>query len=326
MKLYYFRSLLLAAILLSAIPASGFNRDKAITADTTRYVSPYAEDNENCFKCHGQEKYEYTNETLGRQVKDLMCSQRIVDREEYYNANHKSFSCTDCHSYEYTTFPHSGTLRMEQKLNCLDCHGGDETYAKFGFEKIDADYQKSVHYKLEADGFTCWKCHDPHSYKINVRNSENIKETIRYDNAICLNCHSNFDRFQLLTDREEINIVQKHDWLPNQTSHFSSVRCIECHTQTTDSLLVAHMIRPKTEAVKLCNECHSKNSMLMASLYKYQSKEQRQDGFFNGVILNESYVIGANRNEYLNLLSIIIFGIAIVVIAIHVYFRATLKK
>lgn len=326
MKLVSFRLLALIAFISIGTAASAFNRDKAIQADTAKFVSPYAEENENCFKCHGQEKYQYSNETLGRQVKALMCSQRIINRDEFYDSNHKNFTCTDCHSYEYSTFPHPGNLRMEQKMMCLDCHGGDENYAKFGFEKIDEEYQKSVHFKLEEEGFTCWKCHNPHSYKISVRNSENIKETIRYDNAICLNCHSNFDRFQLLTDREEINIVQKHDWLPNQTSHFSSVRCIECHTQSTDSILVAHQIRPKTEAVKLCNECHSKNSMLMASLYKYQSKERRQDGFFNGVILNESYVIGANRNQYLNLLSLLIFGIAIVVIGIHIYFRTTIKK
>ena len=47
--------------------------------------------------------------------------------------------------------------------------------------------------------------------------------------------------------------------------------------------------------------------LLMASLYKFESKAQRRDGFFNGIILNESYVIGANRNEYLNLLSLVIF-------------------
>jgi hypothetical protein len=61
--------------------------------------------------------------------------------------------------------------------------------------------------------------------------------------------------------------------------------------------------------------------MLMASLYKFESKEQRRDGFFNGIILNESYVIGANRNEYLNLLSLIIFAGVIGVICIHIMFR-----
>ena len=89
----------------------------------------------------------------------------------------------------------------------------------------------------------------------------------------------------------------------------------------TDSILVAHLIRPKTEAVRLCNECHSKNSILMASLYKFESKEQRKDGFFNGIILNESYVIGANRNEYLNILSLLVLAGVIGVIVVHIFFR-----
>ena len=254
-----------------------------------------------------------------------MCSDRIMDRREFYSSNHKSFSCTDCHSEDYTKFPHPGELRMEQKYNCLDCHGGDEAFAKFNFEEIDAEYQQSVHFKLEEEGFTCWKCHNPHSYKISIRNSHNLKETIQYDNKICLNCHSDFSRFQLMSDNEEINILEKHDWLPNQTSHFRNVRCIECHTQATDSILVSHLIVPKDQAVKRCNECHSRNSLLMASLYKFQSRERRRDGFFNGVILNESYVIGANRNEYLNILSLIILGCIMIIIGIHIFFR-TIKK
>jgi len=59
----------------------------------------------------------------------------------------------------------------------------------------------------------------------------------------------------------------------------------------------------------------------MASLYKFESKAQRRDGFFNGIILNASYVIGANRNEYLNLLSLIIFVGVIAIIGIHIIFR-----
>ncbi len=64
----------------------------------------------------------------------------------------------------------------------------------------------------------------------------------------------------------------------------------------------------------------------MASLYKFESKEQRRDGFFNGIILNSSYVIGANRNEYLNLLSLIIFIVVMVVIVIHIVFRIRKNK
>lgn len=299
----------------------GFKLNNQSAKDTNTFVSPFQKDNERCFKCHGQSKYEYTNETLGRQVKELMYSERIVKRELFYNSNHKSFSCTDCHSEQYLKFPHAGELRMEQKYNCIDCHGGDEKFAQYHFEEIESEYQKSIHFKLEEEGFSCWKCHDPHSYKITVRNKDNLKETIAYDNAICLNCHSNFDHFQLLTDKEEISLIQKHDWLPNQATHFKSVRCIECHTKINDSIKVSHLILPKEEAVKRCNECHSQNSILMASLYKFESKAQRRDGFFNGIILNESYVIGANRNEYLNLLSLILLIGVIGVIGIHIVFR-----
>jgi NAD-dependent SIR2 family protein deacetylase len=104
------------------------------------------------------------------------------------------------------------------------------------------------------------------------------------------------------------------------------VRCIECHTQINNNIPVSHLIEPKDQAVKLCNECHSKNSILMATLYKFESKEQRRGGFFNGIILNASYVIGANRNEYLNLISLVIFVVVIVVIVIHIIFRIRNKR
>ncbi len=299
-----------------------------VKADTVKYVSPFHIDNERCFVCHGQSRYEYENKVLGRKVRALMSPERIIDRDKFYACNHKSFSCTDCHSQGYTQFPHPGELRMEQTFNCMDCHGGDDKFAKFNFETIDAEYQKSVHFKLEEEGFTCWKCHGPHDYKISIRNSSNLQETILYDNNICLNCHSNYKRFELLSDKEEVNILQKHDWLPNQASHFKNVRCIECHTRINDTVLVAHLILPKEQAVKKCNECHSKNSLLMSTLYKFNAKEERKDGFVNGVILNHSYVIGANRNEYLNWLSLIIFGLTGLVIVIHVFFRVikTRKK
>jgi hypothetical protein len=302
---------------------SGLNIKQEITdvKDSITYVSPFYADNERCFKCHGQNKYEYINENLGRKVSAMMYSEIIIDRTKFYSANHKSFSCTDCHSQEYVKFPHAGGLRMEQIYNCIDCHGGDEKFSKFNFESVESEYQQSVHFKLEEEGFTCWKCHGPHDYKINIRNSSNLKEAILYDNNICLRCHSNYNQFQLLSEREEINIIQKHDWLPNQAIHFQNVRCIECHTKINNDILVSHLIQPKKDAVRLCNECHSKNSILMTTLYKFQSKEQRRSGFFNGIILNESYVIGANRNEFLSIVSLFFLFLTLGVIVVHILFR-----
>lgn len=329
MKIYRFLIIILFLLIwnTSASLAGVFRFKKdGQKQDTISFVSPFAADNERCLKCHGQGKYEYTNETIKKQIRALMCSERIVKREEFYKSNHKSFKCTDCHSDQYATFPHPGELRMEQKYNCIDCHGGDEKFAQYHFEEIDSDYMQSTHYKLQQEGFSCWKCHNPHTYRINVRNSANIKETIFYDNSICLSCHSNFDRFQLLTDRKEISILKTHDWLPNQAVHFQNVRCIECHTKVNNNILVSHLIKPKAEAVRRCNECHAQNSILMATLYKFQSKEQRRAGFFNGIILNESYVIGANRNEYLNIISLAIFVITLGVVGVHVAFRVKNKN
>jgi hypothetical protein len=112
MKYQVIRSLFLFSLLIVAKSVSGNVRGEITIQDTGAYVSPFAADNERCFRCHGQERYEYTNETLGRQVKALMCTERIMKREEFYDSNHKSFSCTDCHSGDYVTFPHPGELRI----------------------------------------------------------------------------------------------------------------------------------------------------------------------------------------------------------------------
>jgi DNA-directed RNA polymerase subunit RPC12/RpoP len=159
-----------------------------------------------------------------------------------------------------------------------------------------------------------------------MRNTEDLEEAILYDNNMCLRCHANFDRFTLLTEREEIVVVESHDWLPNQAAHFKNVRCIECHTQVNDSILIAHKILAKTEAVKNCTECHSKDSRLMHTLYKFESLEQRKGGFVNGIMINNSYVIGANQNVWLNRLSWLVFGMTLLVIAFHSYLRIKKHK
>ncbi|HKL67637.1 MAG TPA: hypothetical protein VJ877_07065 [Bacteroidales bacterium] len=280
----------------------------------------FAEDNENCLVCHGEQYYELSDTSMGKSVRRFMPSNYYVDRDEYYQSNHWSFGCLDCHNYDFEEFPHPTSARLEEPFHCNDCHGFDEQYAHYHFGQIRDEYEQSVHYEIE--GFTCWKCHDPHSYEITIRNTDNLQEAILYNNNICLECHANYDQFQLLSDREEINIVESHAWLPNQSAHFSSVRCIECHTEISDSILVAHKLLPADKSVKRCTECHTSDSRLLASLYKFRSQEFRSEvGFLNGVILNQSYVIGANRNVILNILSVVIFGAVILVIAVHVFFR-----
>ncbi|MFC2107645.1 hypothetical protein ACFLRY_04860, partial [Bacteroidota bacterium] len=245
-----------------------------------------------------------------------------IDSADYYISNHKTFLCIDCHSMEYETFPHSGELRMELKYTCMDCHEGDESFAEYQFEKIDEEYHKSVHSTTYDETFTCWMCHNPHSYKINARTSDHITDIISYDNEICLSCHIDASKIQLLTNIEDPNIIDQHEWLPNQKLHFKHVRCIECHTDVNEDMLIAHHILPKEEALRNCEECHSRDSRLLSSLYKFRAKEKRNAvGFVNASILEEAYIIGANRNYYLNVISLVLFGLVLIGIIFHASLR-----
>ncbi|HPI85438.1 MAG TPA: cytochrome c3 family protein [Bacteroidales bacterium] len=286
------------------------------------------EKNNECLVCHGYKYFSYFNEYYGRDVKERMNPLYIVDSTEFYLSNHRTFMCTDCHSTEYgDEFPHQNHLRFEPSFSCMDCHEGNDEFARFNFETIRDEFVKSVHSEKHSEDFTCWMCHNPHSYHISARNSQNLTETIRYDNQICLDCHSDEGRIGLLSDREIFNMLDKHEWLPNHLAHFKSVRCIECHAEVNDDLMVAHNILPKEKAVKKCVECHSQNSILMASLYKHQVQEKRSSrGYFNAAIMTETYVIGANRNIFLNIASISIFGLAFIGVIIHAILRKIYAK
>lgn len=310
--------LLVAAITLNAQPA-----DTLKIKPSFYEVNDYVDENEGCLKCHGEMKFTIEDTLSGRTITEHMYPDRRIDRDLFYTAVHKAFSCTDCHSYDLNTFPHPLEARIEEKLLCLDCHGYDETFAHYNFEVIEVEFEESIH---NIDEFTCWKCHNPHTYRAFMRNTDDLKDAVLYDNNMCLNCHANFQQFMLLTERSEINVVKSHDWLPNQVAHFSSVRCIECHTEINDTILIAHKILPKTEAVKRCNECHSKDSRLLHTLYKFQNIEDRKAGFANSIILNHTYVIGANQNVWLNRLSFLVSGLLLLVILFHSILRIRKHK
>ncbi len=290
--------------------------------------SPFAKENEQCLKCHGEKFYTLTDTATGATKRANMCLDYRINRNDYYNSVHWNFSCLDCHSDEYNTFPHALKLRFADYWTCLDCHGYDEKFAQFKFEQIDEESQKSVHYTATKGDFSCWNCHNPHSYKLLSRSTENVSEVIVETNNICLNCHGNVEKFRLLSNKDLGNVIPKHDWLPNQELHFKAVRCIECHAEMNDSLRVSHDIMPADSAVRKCVQCHSSNSILMGTLYKYRAKKSRKEyGFINGAIINNnSYVIGANRSRILNVASILIFGLVLLAMAVHTIFRIVLRK
>lgn len=314
------KGLFLVSILFGVVVVHA--EEKAVQGKTDNQKA-----NDHCLNCHAHNYFNYDNTVAKKQVKHKMEPGMKIDTTLFYLSNHKNFKCTDCHSEDFGTWPHSPEVRMEPKMNCIDCHGGDEQYAKFQFEKIEAEFALSTHATRHGDVFTCWTRHEPHTYKISARSDSVINKIIAYDNNICLSCHNNINKFELISDHEKPNIIAKHDWLPNQARHFQKVRCIECHAHKKDSLLVAHNIQPKEKAVKLCQECHSKNSILMNSLYQYQLKSKATGlGFDNEIMLNSSYVIGANRNVYLNIISLTIFILVLAGITIHTILRIIYRK
>jgi hypothetical protein len=66
---------------------------------------------------------------------------------------------------------------------------------------------------------------------------------------------------------------------------------------------------------------------LLGSLYKYQVAERRSKyGFLNGPLIEDYYVIGATRNYYLNVASIVIFVLVLLGIVVHAVLRVQSKK
>ena len=100
-------------------------------------VNDFVEDNESCLRCHGELKYTIEDPQLERTMTEHMCSERIIDRDAFYSGVHKAFACSDCHNYGFEEFPHSLEARFEEMLMCMDCHGYDESFAQYHFERIN---------------------------------------------------------------------------------------------------------------------------------------------------------------------------------------------
>jgi len=300
----------------------------AVCLGVTKHANAQYYDNpqeHQCLKCHSNTSYSFHNELMDKEEKRLMNPYYVLDTVAMKIGVHNVFDCTDCHSYDYSTYPHQANLQLEPLATCLDCHGGDEAFASYQFERIDEEVHKSVHYEVYGEGFNCSKCHDQHTYRPIARTADNVKDIVDYSNKMCLTCHANMQRYEMVAGHENPKLVQVHSWLPNQELHFQNVRCIECHTQVADSLMVSHNILPKEQAVRNCVECHSGDSKLKASLYKYQNLQKR-DGAFGSIISNESYVIGTHQVPALQTLSFIILALVFAVIFIHLTFRILKRK
>ncbi|MFO7613621.1 MAG: cytochrome c3 family protein [Bacteroidales bacterium] len=307
------RKILLLVILLISF-STAYNKD-----NPEDVLDP---ETQKCLDCHAGMRYTLTDPVTGDMASLKMYDELRIDPHLYIRSAHGSFACTDCHSPDYEIHPHPISVKFEFQYSCIDCHGGDEHFARFNFEKIEEEFNVSIHGDHYIEDFSCWSCHNPHTYRLTAREGGRIIDIVAHNNSICLECHGDISHYAVLIERQLTNMLSKHEWLPNQSLHFRKVRCIDCHAAVHEDILVAHHVLPASEAVRNCVECHSTNSILMASLYKHKTVERRSRfGFFNSEITTDAYIIGANRNYYFNLASIVILGLVLLGIAIHATLR-----
>lgn len=262
--------------------------------------------------------------------KSLVNYEQSVHGAQLQKGNYKAAVCIDCHGshdLEKADAPTSKINRFGIADVCGKCH-----------ISIAHEYESSIHGQALQNGNKdvpgCTYCHGEHdiapisNLPVNVFTENHINRTTYIKNKMvyCVVCHVD----AAMMSKYKISTVQEaHDWLPNKSVHWETVRCVDCHSSYVPPNLSHNILAPE-KTVKKCEECHSKNSILMTKLYKHEKEASRKKfGFINGTILSDAYVIGTTRNVIFDTLSIIIVSLTVLGIFIHGllrwYFRRTGK-
>ena len=197
---------------------------------------------------------------------------------------------------------------------------------KYNFDAIVEEYNKSHHTHIPNHPYSCWSCHDPHTFRMEVRTDDPITTIVSNDNGMCLHCHSQVTSADVMLGISIDTLMVTHSWLPGTENHLRHVRCLECHAEIRDDVMVAHNILPKEQAVNTCDQCHSSDSRLFYTLYKYKIEQgEIKRGFLGAMATSDSFVIGANRHSRLNWISLIMFGGLLFFVMVHVFFRIIKK-
>lgn len=272
------------------------------------------DDSPECMRCHWMETLAYRDRET-RAVVDLS-----IDRETYRHSVHDELACRDCHERGYKHYPHR-TSSADEALTCVGCHEerqGDTQVDPPSLADLGVEYQHSVH-ALEADEpFSCFSCHDPHGFRP-LPDETPVPEVVADNNDLCLDCHTG-----LLSP-----VPKGHDWLPRPQQHWSSVRCLDCHTplEGRDLFAPSHRILSAAESNQNCVECHSKDGTLLSQLYVHRAEQERErEGFLAHAVYNDAYIIGMSRSPLIDRAALAIVGLMIIGIAAHAYGRYRVYK
>src|SRR3989339_243133 len=275
-----------------------------------------------CLSCH------INNPNIqSKYAKSLVNYGSSVHGAAIARGNKNAAVCIDCHSahnLQKANSPNSTISQFHIPHVCGKCH-----------ISINQEYESSTHgvalKKGIRDAPGCTFCHGEHNIRplpdvpARVFEDTHIKHTtiVRNKMVYCIACHAD----EKMMSKYGISTVAKaHDWLPNQTKHWETVRCVDCHS-SYDPPNLSHNILPPDKTIKKCEECHNQNSLLMSKLYKHEKIKSREKfGFINGTILSDAYVIGTTRNVLLDVLSISVFGLTIMGVGIHGLLRWYFRK
>lgn len=245
-------------------------------------------------------------QTGGQEPACMQChkpSDIAIDPARFAQSEHGAFDCTFCHTTGFNKFPHTST-RAEMR-DCMDCHKERK------LTRIAQAVKASVHVKMAGRAFRCTNCHSPH-YFIPASRMKDVSEAILVANQSCLGCHAKGDT---LADKD-LDLARKHAYLFHAELHLQRNECIACHTAPGEQTM--HLILPKSEAVKDCATCHAQNSMLATKLYAHLAlKERTQQGFVNAILINNAYLVGANRNRWLDWGAFGLAGLLLLGVAAH---------
>ena len=241
--------------------------------------------NASCMSCHGDPSIKMKWKTdRGRKL------QLYVDPIEYRNSVHGTQQCQSCHigknEKAFDAAPHQFKDKASVK-ECSSCHG------KY-FDDIYDQTKASYHYKAiveKGKEFSCTSCHDVHVFRLPSR-TEDIPANIEQANKACIRCHSDLRGYEKLTDKKLLDQDMSHWFLPNKKQHFAAVRCVDCHGLQEGA--VVHSIAPVEDLKPNCSRCHSEDTAITSSLYKYRN-EQRAFSKLNKQLFDDAELVKKNK-------------------------------
>lgn len=261
-------------------------------------LAPFAASAADCLECHDGDP---------------------IEKAKYEASVHASLGCTGCHDESFNEYPHKKKL---EKQDCTSCH--TDNSGAYPMARISHEVLASNHAKLMNEEFPCTNCHSPHNF-VPVRKMGTVADAVRIANEACMACHAIPD--EKTGDRKNAwsELAAKHTWIPMWELHTKAARCVDCHTPGKEDTI--HLILSAKSAQRDCVACHSKDSILLTKLYQHAAKDTRGGrGVVNQVILNNAYMIGATKNEWLDRASLILFGVTLAGILLHGVLRIGAAK